>query len=89
VKGRKGAGPSTEAATGTSGKNSGVANLTPFKPGQSGNLAGRHQGDGLMRKRLMKSFLANEKVDVGRVLLPLIHALTGTASPPPPTGNSH
>ena len=49
------------ASTGTSGKNSGPANLTPFKPGQSGNLAGRPQGDGLMRKRLMKSFLANEK----------------------------
>jgi len=30
-----------------------------------------------------------DKVDVGRVLLPLIHALTGTASPPPHTGNSH
>jgi hypothetical protein len=27
-------------------------------------------------------------VDVGRVLLPLIHTLTGTASPPPHTGNS-
>jgi DNA-binding NarL/FixJ family response regulator len=30
-----------------------------------------------------------DKVDVGRVLLPLIHALTGTVSPPPHTGNSH
>lgn len=29
-----------------------------------------------------------DKVDVGRVLLPLIHALTGTASPPPHT-DSH
>jgi hypothetical protein len=29
------------------------------------------------------------KVDEGRVLLPLIHTLTGTASPPPHTGNSH
>jgi CheY-like chemotaxis protein len=28
-----------------------------------------------------------DKVEVGRVLLPLIHALTGTASPP--SGNSH
>ena len=34
---------------------------TRFKPGVSGNLSGRPQGDGLMRKRLMKSFLANEK----------------------------
>jgi hypothetical protein len=51
----------TGAATGITGENSGVANLTPFQPGQSGNLAGRPQGDGLMRKRLMKAFLANEK----------------------------
>lgn len=54
----------TGAATGISGKNNGLANLTPYKPGQSGNLAGRPQGDGLMRKRLMKSFLANEKTAV-------------------------
>jgi hypothetical protein len=60
VRGRKGADRETGTATGISAKNSGVANLTPFKPGQSGNLAGRPQGDGLMRKRLMKSFLANE-----------------------------
>jgi hypothetical protein len=51
----------TGAATGITGENSGVANLTPFQPGQSGNLAGRPQGDGLMRKHLMKAFLANEK----------------------------
>ena len=61
MKGRKGADGAPGAATGISGENSGVANLTPFKPGQSGNLAGRPQGDGLMRKRLMKSFLANEQ----------------------------
>jgi hypothetical protein len=61
LRGRKGAGATTVAATGISGQNSGVGNLTPYKPGQSGNLAGRPQGDGLMRKRLMKSFLANEK----------------------------
>ena len=57
---RKSADRAPETATGISGKNSGVTNLTPYKPGQSGNLAGRPQGDGLMRKRLMKSFLANE-----------------------------
>ena len=61
MRGRKGADGAPGAATGISGENSGVANLTPFKPGQSGNLAGRPQGDGLMRKRLMKSFLANAK----------------------------
>jgi hypothetical protein len=61
VRGRKGADRETGTATGISGKNSGVANLRPYKPGESGNLNGRPQGDGLMRKRLMKSFLANEK----------------------------
>lgn len=61
MRGRKGAAGAPGATTGITGKNSGVANLTPYKPGQSGNLAGRPQGDGLMRKRLMKSFLANEK----------------------------
>ncbi len=61
MKGRKAADRATGATTGISGENSGVANLTPYKPGQSGNLAGRPQGDGLMRKRLMKSFLDNEK----------------------------
>jgi hypothetical protein len=61
VRGRKGADRSAGGATGISGRNSGLANLTPYKPGQSGNVAGRPQGDGLMRKRLMKSFLANEK----------------------------
>jgi hypothetical protein len=61
LKGRKAADRATGATTGISGENSGVANLTPYKPGQSGNLAGRPQGDGLMRKRLMKSFLDNEK----------------------------
>jgi hypothetical protein len=61
LRGRKGPGPATGAATGISGRNSGLANLTPYKPGQSGNVAGRPQGDSLMRKRLMKSFLANEK----------------------------
>ena len=30
-----------------------------------------------------------DKVDAGRVLLPLIHALTGAASSPPPAGNGH
>ena len=61
MRGRKGAAGAPGATTGISGENSGMANLTPFKPGQSGNLAGRPQGDGLMRKRLMKSFLANEQ----------------------------
>ena len=61
MRGRKGADRAAGAATGISGRNSGRANLTPYKPGQSGNVAGRPQGDGLMRKRLMKSFLANEK----------------------------
>jgi hypothetical protein len=61
VRGRKGADRAAGTATGISGRNSGLANLTSYKPGQSGNLAGRPQGDGLMRKRLMKSFLANEK----------------------------
>ena len=49
------------ASTGISGKNSGLPNLTPFKPGTSGNPSGRPAGDSLMRKRLMTSFLANEK----------------------------
>jgi hypothetical protein len=62
VRGRKGADGAPGAATGISGENSGVANLRPYKPGESGNLNGRPQGDGLMRKRLMKSFLANEKI---------------------------
>jgi hypothetical protein len=48
------------ASTGISGKNSGLPNLTPFKPGTSGNPSGRPAGDGLMRKRLMRSFLSNE-----------------------------
>jgi hypothetical protein len=61
LKGRKGTDSTPRAATGISGKNSGAGNLTPYKPGQSGNLAGRPQGDALMRRRLMKSFLANEK----------------------------
>ena len=61
MKGRGGTNRVPEAATGISGKNSGLANLTPYKPGQSGNLAGRPQGNALMRKRLMKSFLTNEK----------------------------
>ena len=48
------------ASTGISGKNSGLPNLTPFKPGASGNPSGRPAGDSLMRKRLLTSFLANE-----------------------------
>ena len=66
MKGREAADRATGAATGISGENSGVANLTPFKPGQSGNLAGRPQGDGLMRKRLMKSFLASAMAAMAR-----------------------
>ena len=58
---RNGADRATGAAAGISGKNGGLANLRPYKPGESGNYAGRPIGDGLMRKRLMKSFLANEK----------------------------
>ena len=61
MRARKGAAGAPGATTGISGENSGVANLRPYKPGESGNLNGRPQGDGLMRKRLMKSFLANEK----------------------------
>ena len=61
MRGRKAPDSATGAATGISGKNSGLANLRPYKPGESGNYAGRPIGDGLMRKRLMKSFLANEK----------------------------
>lgn len=52
-----------EAAAGNSEQKSGVPPqlLThAFKPGQSGNPAGRPQGDGVIRKRLMKSFLDNE-----------------------------
>jgi hypothetical protein len=48
-------------STGISGKNSGLPNLTPLKPGVSGNPSGRPAGDSLMRKRLMTSFLANEE----------------------------
>ena len=60
--GSKGVDRATEAATGISGENSGVANLTPFKPGQIPlNLAGCPQGDGLMRKRLMKALLATRR----------------------------
>ena len=60
MRGRKGADPAAGGATGISGKNSGLPNLTPFKPGASGNPSGRPAGDSLMRKRLMTSFLANE-----------------------------
>jgi len=53
--------PTTGASTGISGKNSGLANLTPFKPGQSGNLAGRPQGDARIRRLLNKSLNLSEK----------------------------
>jgi hypothetical protein len=48
-------------STGISGENSGLANLTPFKPGQSGNLAGRPQGDARIRRLLNKSLNLSEK----------------------------
>ena len=53
--------PTTGASTGISGRNNGVANLTPFKPGQSGNLGGRPQGDARIRRLLNKSLNLSEK----------------------------
>ena len=53
--------PTTSSSTGISGENSGLANLTPFKPGQSGNLAGRPQGDARIRRLLNKSLNLSEK----------------------------
>jgi hypothetical protein len=61
VKARKGANSAPAAATGISGKNSGLANLTPLKPGESGNYAGRPRGDALMRKLLDESFQLSRK----------------------------
>jgi hypothetical protein len=49
------------SSTGISGENSGLANLTPFRPGQSGNLAGRPQGDARIRRLLNKSLNLSEK----------------------------
>lgn len=62
MKTRNGNGPgaATAPATGISGENSGLANLKPFKPGESGNRAGRPRGDALMRRKLMQSFKANQ-----------------------------
>jgi hypothetical protein len=61
VKAPKRTNPATGSSTGISGENSGLANLTPFKPGQSGNLAGRPQGDARIRRLLNKSLNLSEK----------------------------
>ena len=47
---RKAAAPGPGVAAGISGKNSGRANLKPFRPGESGKRAGRPRGDALMRR---------------------------------------
>jgi hypothetical protein len=61
VKPPKRTNPATGSSTGISGENSGLANLTPFRPGQSGNLAGRPQGDARIRRLLNKSLNLSEK----------------------------
>jgi hypothetical protein len=58
---RRAAAPGPGVAAGISGKNSGRANLKPFRPGESGNRAGRPRGDALMRRKLLQSFKANQK----------------------------
>ncbi len=54
--GRQRAAGGPSSPTGISGKNSGLANLKPFKPGVSGNWSGRPAGDGLVRKLILEAF---------------------------------
>jgi hypothetical protein len=58
---RKTAAPGSGVAAGISGKNSGRANLKPFRPGESGNRAGRPRGTAEVRRLVLEALKKNRK----------------------------
>lgn len=73
--------PKPKKTTGSSGKNRGVENLRPFKPGQSGNPSGRPKGSVSITKHLIAALEAQDEQQAKMLAQAIIiHAAKGNGA---------